>query len=169
LLPETYFNLVRIGIAIYGIWPSDTVHRAVEKKVPSLHLKPVLTWKTVVAQIKTVTKGTAVGYGFSERVARDTVIAVLPVGYWDGYGRYQSSKGHVLIRGRRCKVVGRICMNMCMVDVTDVPGIRVEDEVILLGRKGKESVPAEEIADHADSIAYEIVTRINPLIPRMIR
>lgn len=169
LLPETYFNLVRIGIAVYGIWPSETVRRAVEKKVPDLKLKPVLTWKTVVAQVKRVSKGTAIGYGFSERVKRDTMIAVIPVGYWDGYGRYQSSKGHVLIHGRRCKVLGRICMNMCMVDVTDVPRVRVEDEVILLGRKGTEAVPAEEIAGHADSIAYEIVTRINPLIPRMIR
>ncbi len=169
LLPETYFNLVRIGIAVYGIWPSETVRRAVEKKAPDLKLKPVLAWKTIIAQIKRVSKGTAIGYGFSEQVKRDTTIAVLPVGYWDGYGRYQSSKGHVLIHGRRCKVLGRICMNMCMVDVTDVPRVRVEDEVILLGRKGTESVPAEEIAGHADSIAYEIVTRINPLIPRMIR
>ena len=169
LLPETHFNLVRIGIAVYGIWPSETVRRAVEKKAPDLKLKPVLTWKTVVAQIKRASKGTAIGYGFSERVKRDTTIAVLPVGYWDGYGRYQSSKGQVLIHGCRCKVLGRICMNMCMVDVTDVPRIRVEDEVILLGRKGTEAVPAEEIAGHADSIAYEIVTRINPLIPRMIR
>jgi alanine racemase len=101
-------------------------------------------------------------------VARDSKIAVLPVGYWDGYDRGLSSVGHVLIRGHRCKVVGRVCMNMFMVDVTDVSGVKPEDEVVLIGKQGKEEISAEEIAGQAGTIQYEFLTRINPRIARTL-
>jgi len=168
LFPETYFNLVRLGISMYGIWSSKET-LAVAKGRARLDLKPVMTWKTIIAQIKKVKKGTPVSYGLTERVTRDSTLAILPIGYWDGFDRKLSSNGIVLIRGRRCKVIGRVCMNMCVVDVTDVPGIRVEDEVVLLGRQKKEIVSAEDIASKVGSINYEVLTRVNPLIPRVVR
>jgi alanine racemase len=169
LFPETHFNLVRLGISMYGLWSSKETLAVANSRKNKLVLKPALTWKTVVAQIKTVPKGTPISYGLTERVSRDSKIAVLPIGYWDGYDRGLSGSGTVLIRGRRCKVLGRICMNMCMVDVTDVPGVRVEDEVVILGTQKKEVISAEDIASRIGSINYEVVTRINPLLPRVVR
>ncbi|MBU1033073.1 MAG: alanine racemase [Patescibacteria group bacterium] len=167
LFPETYFNLVRLGISMYGLWSSKETLAVAKEKGRVLDLKPVMTWKTVVAQIKDVKKGTPISYGMTERVARDSKIAVLPVGYWDGYDRGLSGCGTVLIRGQRCKVMGRVCMNMCMVDVTDLSDVAVEDEVVLLGTQDGESVSAEELAEKLGTINYEVVTRINPLIPRI--
>ncbi|MBU0540380.1 alanine racemase [Patescibacteria group bacterium] len=168
LFPETHFDLVRVGISLYGHWSSKETLAVAKhnKRTPDLH--PALTWKTIVAQVKRVVKGAAIGYGCVERVARPSKIAVLPVGYWDGYDRSLSGAGIVLIRGQRCKIVGRVCMNMCMADVTDVPGISVEDEVVLIGRQKQERVTAEEIAAICGTIQYEILTRINPLIPRIV-
>lgn len=168
LYPQTRFDLVRLGIALYGYWPSKETKVSAAYRSKELELTPALTWKTIVAQVKDVARGTPVSYGLTERVARDSRIAVLPIGYWDGFDRGLSSVGHVLIRGHRCKVLGRVCMNMTMVDVTDVPGVKPEDEVTLLGRQGSETVPVDEIAGPLGSISYEIVTRINPLIERRI-
>jgi alanine racemase len=102
----------------------------------------------------------------TERVKIDSVLAVLPVGYWDGYPRALSSIGEVQIRGKRAKIIGRICMNMCVVDITDIPDVKIGDEVFLIGGE-KDSITAEEIAKKTGTINYEIVTRINPLIPRI--
>lgn len=175
LFPETYFNLARVGIAMYGLWPSKETHAtslasdvAGRRKRP-LILTPALTWKTVVAQIKHVKKGTPVSYGLTERVSRNARLAILPIGYWDGYDRRgMSNTGQVLIRGQRCKIVGRICMNMCVADVTDVRGVKPEDEVVLLGSQKMERISAEDIASKMGTINYEVVTRINPLIPRIV-
>lgn len=169
LYPETYFNLVRLGVSMYGLWPSIETQDAAKKKLNALPLKPVMTWKTVIAQVKHVKKGTPVSYDLTERVKRDSVLAILPVGYWDGFDRGLSSVGEVLVRGHRCRVVGRVCMNMCVIDVTDIPGVKVEDEVVLLGQQKNEEVSAEGIASHIGSINYEVVTRINPLLPRVLR
>jgi alanine racemase len=168
MYPETRFDAVRLGIAMYGYWPSREAQIAIHKMHPTLVLKPALTWKTVIAQVKNVKRGTPVSYGLTERVTRSSKIAVLPVGYWDGYDRGLSSIGRVLVRGRVCKVIGRICMNMMMVDVTDVPGAHSGDEVVLVGSQKKASVSAEHIAELAGTIQYEFLTRINPLIPRII-
>jgi alanine racemase len=169
LYPSTYFNLARIGIAMYGLWPSKETLAVAKREKKLLTLKPVLSWKTVVAQVKTVKKGAPVSYGLTEHVTRDSKLAILPVGYWDGYDRRgMSNIGQVLIRGQHCKVVGRICMNMCIVDVTDVPGIKVEDEVVLLGQQGSAAISAEEIASKIGTINYEVVTRINPVLPRNV-
>ena len=166
LFPDTYFNLARVGISMYGLWPSEETRASAIHS--SLRLTPALTWKTVIAQVKRVSKGTPVSYGLTERTTRASKLAILPIGYWDGYDRGLSSIGHVLIRGRRCKIIGRVCMNMCVVDVTDVPRIRVEDEVVLLGRQRGEEITAQDIASKLGTIHYEVVTRINPLITRNI-
>lgn len=168
LYPDTHRDLVRIGNGIFGLWPSVATQEVVAKINPSFSLRPVLTWKTIVVQVKKLTAGSPVGYGLSERVQRDSTIAVLPVGYWDGYDRGLSQKGVVLIGGKRCKVLGRVCNNMTMVDVTDVGSVRPQDEVVLLGTQGGESVTADFIADLLGTINYEVVTRINQQLPRVI-
>lgn len=169
LFPETYFNLARLGIAMYGLWPSKETLAVAKRQKRMLTLKPALAWKTVIAQIKRLPKGTPISYGLTERTTRPSKIAILPIGYWDGYDRRgMSNVGQVLVRGRRCKVMGRICMNMCVIDATDVPGVAVEDEVVLLGRQRRETITAEELASKMDTINYEVVTRINPTSRRIV-
>jgi alanine racemase len=169
LYPSTRFDLIRLGISLYGLWSSDRTELAKERSGIKLTLKSSLTWKTIVSQVKSVPKGTSVSYGLTEYTKRDSKIAVLPIGYWDGFDRVgMSRKGEVLVRGKRCKILGRVCMNMCMADVTDVPGVQAEDEVVLIGKQGSEVITAESMANKADTINYEIVTRINPLIPRLV-
>ena len=112
--------------------------------------------------------GVPVGYGCTEILRRWSKIAVLPVGYWDGFDRRLSSIGEVLVRGQLCRVVGRVCMNMCMVDVTEVPRVAQEDEVVLIGRAGKNRMRADDLAQKMNTVHYEVTTRINPLIPRIL-
>lgn len=169
LFPETHFDMVRVGISLYGLWPSRETKVSASFKKKKIVLKPVLTWKTKIAQIKELPAGTFIGYGLTEKLLRPSKIAVLPVGYWDGYDRGLSSVGNVLISGQRCKVLGRVCMNMMVVDVTDVSKVKVEDEVVLLGHQGNEEISAEEIAQKIGTINYEVVTRINPQLPRIIK
>ncbi|MDD5438409.1 MAG: alanine racemase [Patescibacteria group bacterium] len=168
LFPETHFNLIRLGIALYGLWPSKETRAVAQRTHRDIRLEPVMTWKTIVAQVKKYPKGTSIGYGLSERLSRASKLAVLPVGYWDGFDRGQASIGTVLIRGHRCKVVGRIFMNMMNVDVTDVPGVKPEDEAVLIGKQKKEIVSAEEFAGKIGTINYEVVARINPLLSRRL-
>jgi alanine racemase len=169
LFPETYFDMVRIGIGLYGLWPSrETYLSCILKNRKPIQLKPVLTWKTRIAQIKKIPKGAYVGYGCAFRATRETVLAVLPVGYYDGYSRDFSSVSYVLIKGQRAPVRGRVAMNFFMVDVTDIPELNVEDEVVLLGEDGDDSITADDLARLEGTINYEIVTRINPGIPRII-
>ncbi len=169
LFPETSFDMIRAGIGIYGLWPSrETFLSAGMSGRPVPDLRPALSWKTRLVQVKDLPEGSFVGYGCSFRTMRPTRIGVLPVGYYDGYDRALGNSAHVLIRGRRAPVVGRICMNLCMVDVTDLPEPVLEEEVVLLGRSGDECVSAETMAAWAGSINYEILARINPLLPRRI-
>lgn len=169
LFPEPDFNLARVGIGLYGLWPSKETYLSciLEKKKP-LSLEPVLSWKARIAQVKKVPAGAYVGYGCTFRTTRPTVLAVVPVGYFDGYDRGLSNAAHVLIRGRRAPVRGRVAMNFFMADVTDIPGIKLEDEVTLLGADGRERISAEDLAALAGTISYEILSRINPLIPRVL-
>lgn len=167
LYPQTHFNMVRLGVALYGLWPSHVTLVSARALGRQLDLRPALTWKTIVAQVKRVPRGESVGYGLTEQMKRETMIVVLPIGYWDGYDRGFSRQSEVLIRGRRCRILGRIFMNMCVADVTELPHVRVEDGVVLLGRQKNETVTAEELAEKIDTINYEIVTRINPMIPRI--
>lgn len=172
LFPETYFTMVRIGISLYGCWPSKETFVSWsmgENGKNGIDLKSVLTWKTVVGQIKEVGRGKSVGYGCTWKASRSTRLAVLPIGYSDGYDRKLSNQASVLVRGSRAPVVGRVCMNITMVDVTDIEGVQVSDEVVLLGRQGEESVTAEELASIAGTINYEILSRISGHIPRILK
>jgi alanine racemase len=169
LFNRTHLDLARVGISLYGLWPSkETYVSSLERGKPSLDLRPVLAWKTRIAQVKEVPEGGYVGYGCTWRATRTTKIAVLPVGYYEGYDRGLSGLAHVLVRGTRAPVRGRVCMNMCMVDVTDIPAAELEDEVVLLGRQGDERITAEQLAAWRGTIAYEIVSRIHPGLPRVV-
>jgi alanine racemase len=163
LFPETYFAMVRVGVGLYGLWPSkETLLSARQEGRHLINLEPAMTWKTRVAQVKSVPAGAFVGYGCTYKTTRQTLLAILPVGYANGYDRSLSNKGYVLIRGQRAPIRGRICMNLTMVDVTDIPGVALEDEVVLLGQQQDEHLSAEQMATWADTINYEIVTRADP-------
>ena len=168
LFPETHFEMVRLGISAYGMWPSNETRISLKETGKKVDLKPILTWKTLIGQIKTVPEGEYIGYGCSYRAGRDTKIAILPIGYYDGYDRVLSNQAYVLINGKRAPVRGRICMNIMMADVTDIPEARIENEVVLLGSQGDEVITAEQMAQWAGTINYEITTRINERIPRIL-
>jgi len=156
--PDTHLDMVRIGMGMYGYPP----HKL------KINLKPVLAWKTLVSEVKEIPKGSYVGYDITERVKRKTKLAVLPVGYWHGFDRGLSRIGAVLIRGRRAKVLGRVSMDIIVVDATDIPRVGVGDEVVLIGKQGKESIWADEIAEKIGTTQYEVLTRLNPLIRRVL-
>ncbi|MEK7171497.1 MAG: alanine racemase [Patescibacteria group bacterium] len=168
LFPETHFDMVRPGIAFYGLWPSEETKVAFQKMHKGAKLMPVLSWRTRIAQIKNVSAGSYIGYGCTYRAKKNMKIAILPIGYYDGFDRGFSNKGYVLIRGKRAKICGRVCMNITMVDVTDIPSARVEDTATLLGKDGREEITADELAQIAGTINYEITTRINEKIPRIV-
>lgn len=168
LFPETHFDLARVGIGMYGLWPSrETLVSARERGIRGFQLKPVMSWKCLVAQVRDVPPGSFVGYGRTWRATRPSRIAVLPVGYYEGYPRALSGRSHVLFRGRRAEVVGRICMNMTMVDVTDIPGVEAGEVAVLFGASGEERIRAEDLANWAGTIHYEIISRIHPSLPRL--
>jgi alanine racemase len=169
LFPETHYSLVRAGIGVYGLWPSKETNVSANALGRNrIGLRPAMTWKTRIAQIKCVVAGDYVGYGRTFRSTRSTLLAVLPVGYADGYDRSLSNAARTIVRGVRAPVVGRVCMNMTMIDVSDVPGAAEGDEVVLLGSQGDESVTAEDLARLAGTINYEIVTRAAPGAPRIV-
>ncbi|MBN2031178.1 alanine racemase [bacterium] len=168
LFPKIYFQMVRIGISSYGMWPSNETYVSYQQeRHQGYKLVPVLTWKTKIAQVKTVPVGEYIGYGCTYQTSHKTKLAILPVGYYDGYDRGIST-GYVLIRGKRAPIRGRICMNMIMVEVTDIPNVSIEDEVILIGQSGNETISAEVFAQWAGTINYEVTTRINDRIPRVV-
>ncbi|MBN2346262.1 MAG: alanine racemase [Candidatus Aminicenantes bacterium] len=169
LFPETYFDIARVGISAYGYWPSRQTHALyLEKHRGGLDLRPVLSWYTKVAQVKQLGKGESIGYGLTYKTFSKAKIAVLPVGYYDGYDRKLSNTALVLVRGAKAPVRGRVCMNMIMADVTHVRGVKVGDPVLLLGREGRERIDADMLAEWCGTIQYEILSRINPLIPRIV-
>ena len=167
-MPETHHDLARVGIGLYGLWPSQETLIASLLRGTKAELRPVLTWKTGIAQVKDVPAGAYLGYGRTFRATSQLRVAILPVGYYDGYDRGLSNQAHVLIRGHRAPVRGRICMNMAMVDVTHVPGVSPHDQVVLLGASGDERVRAEDLAAICATIHYEITTRISERIPRRL-
>ncbi len=159
--------LVRIGIGMYGLWPSATLEKKYFKE--GITLKPVLSWKTHIALVKVVPKGYVIGYGCTYVTKKITKIALIPQGYADGIDRGLSNIGEVLINGVRCRLLGRISMNMCVADVTELSKAKEGDEVVILGEQNKEEIRAEAIAQKIGTINYEIVTRISSLLPRVIR
>ncbi|MBD3277251.1 MAG: alanine racemase [Candidatus Aegiribacteria sp.] len=169
LFPKTHFNMLRTGIGIYGLWPSrETFLSARTSDVPVPQLRPVLTWKTRIVQIKELPQGSYIGYGCTYRTNRRTRLGVLPVGYADGYDRMCGNTAHVLVKGKRAPLLGRVCMNLVMVDLTEIPEAGLEDEVVLLGKSEGETVSAEIMAEWTGTINYEVVTRISPFLPRVI-
>jgi len=156
--------LVRLGIGIYGLYPSA----ALSKTRASMGLKPVLEWKTMLAQVKTLPARHPVGYGLTYITSRAMRIGIVPQGYSDGYDRGLSNVGEVLVGGMRCPVIGRVAMNMFAVDLESVPNAKCEDEVVLLGSQEGESITAEELAAKLGTINYEILARISPSLERRI-
>jgi alanine racemase len=159
-LPEAYFDMVRPGIMLYGCYPSPAMRSQIE-------LKPVLSWKTRVMQLKKMPTGTSISYGQTFLTQRESLIATLPVGYADGYQRLLSNRGAVLIKGERAPVAGRVCMDLTMVDVTDIANVQQGDEVVLLGRQAAAEITADEMAAWANTISYEILTSISARVPRI--
>ena len=160
-------NACRIGIVLYGLYPSHYSEQLIKKRYPKFSLKPALTWKTHVLQVKQVPKGSAVSYGCTYYTQSQETHAVLPIGYSDGYVRGLSNNIDVLIHGTRCPIVGRICMNQVVVNVSGLSITSVGDEVVLLGEQDKEHITTEELAKKSDTINYEVISRINPLLPRI--
>lgn len=158
LHPTMHFDLVRPGLAIYGVGPSPETHTG---------LIPALEWKTRIVHLKTIQAGESVSYGRTFTADGERRIATLAVGYGDGYKRVLGNKADVLIRGRRARIVGTICMDQCMADVTDIPDACVGDEVVLLGKNGNEAITADEMALWADTISYEILLSISERVPRV--
>jgi alanine racemase len=155
-------NMIRPGMLLYGLYPALWLRQIAP-------LRPVLAWKTGVVHLKKVPSGTPISYGSTWRAPRESVIATAPVGYADGYSRKFSNTGQMLVRGSRAPVVGRVCMDMCMMDVTQIPEVQVGDEVVLLGRQGSEEISAEELAGLAQTINYEVICGLGARVPRIPR
>ena len=157
---ENHYEMVRSGIVTYGMYPSDEV------KPELLPLTPALRWHSRVTNVNVLEPGREISYGGTYVTDRTTVVATVPVGYADGYRRSLSGKFYVLIRGKKAPILGRICMDQMMVDVTDIPGVRLNDKVVLVGRDGTEEITMEQIAAAADSFNYEFVCGISRRVPR---
>ena len=160
--PAYCAGLVRPGIMLYGSYPSPAFQSLVQ-------LKPVMTLKTRIHFLKRVPPGTRISYGGTFTTKRESLVATLPIGYADGYSRHLSNHGEVLIHGKRAPVVGKVCMDFIMVDVTDIPRVSVGDEVILMGKQGREQVTPEEIAEKINSISYEVLCSIGKRVPRVYK
>jgi alanine racemase len=158
--PQSHFSLVRPGIMLYG-------YHTLPKDVPNPELKPALSLRTTVMQLRTIKPGDSVSYNRTFVAKKTSNIAVLPIGYADGYNRRLSNKGFVLIDGKRAPIVGLVCMDMTMVDVTDIASVRVGDGVTLIGRESQDAIWADDIAEWTGTIPYEILCAIGPRIPRV--
>ena len=171
ILDSSRYDLERVGISLYGLWPSQATRLSfINLHKKPFELKPVLSWRTKITSTLPVAAGQYIGYGCTYRANHDMKIAVLPIGYYEGYPRSISgSPAYVLIKGQRCPIVGRICMNMMMVDVTNLATpdtLNIGDVATIIGADGKETIHAADLAGWAGTIHYEIVTQIHPAIPR---
>ncbi|NRA45814.1 MAG: alanine racemase [Oligoflexales bacterium] len=171
IISESHLDLCRVGVSLYGLWPSPLTRLSYAKLYPQLApLEPVLRWKTRITTLRDLKGGEFVGYGCTFKASRPMKIAVISVGYFEGYPRIagNDSRSFVLVRSKRCPLVGRICMNMMMIDVSSLEQVRVGDEVTLLGKDGDEVVSADDLAAWSQTINYEVVTCLNPQIPRVV-
>lgn len=160
-LPESHFDYVRPGIIQYGYYPSNEVD------IEHFNIKPVLTWKTRVIHIKEVNEGEFIGYGKTFKTKRKSIIATLPVGYADGYSRGLSNKGKVIINGKLAPIVGNVCMDQFMIDITDIPDVKLDNEVILLGSCENVKFDADNMAEILNTISYEVLCLIGRRAPRV--
>ena len=160
-VPEANFDIVRAGISTYGLYPSEEVDKARVK------LKPALALKSHVAFVKEIEAGTPVSYGGMFVSEKKMKIATIPVGYADGYPRSLSNKGYVLIRGKKAPILGRVCMDQFMVDVTEIEGVSFGDKVTMIGRDGNEVLPVEVLSELSGRFNYEFVCDLGKRIPRV--
>jgi len=163
LWPQTRLDMVRSGIALYGLWPSPGTQQAMQT---ALALEPALRYETAIVAVRRVAAAEAIGYGTTFHSRQPMRIGILPLGYADGIPRLFSNTGAFLVRGARCPIVGRVCMNMTMIDLANAPEAAIEDRVTLIGRDGNASITADDWAAWAQTINYEIVTRLPAEIPR---
>ncbi len=161
---ESRIDLVRLGIGLYGLGS----YKAKPGAKNTLDLKPALSWKTKLIQVRKVPKNTLIGYSGTYKTKKDSILGILPVGYYDGFDRKLSNKADVLIKGVRCPVRGRVCMNLIIVDLSNVQNVRVGDEAVLIGAQGHDEISANELAKTVGTINYEIIARLNPQIPRVV-
>ncbi|MFT5783612.1 MAG: alanine racemase [Candidatus Krumholzibacteriia bacterium] len=166
---RTHADITRVGVSAYGIWPSrETLVSVRQRSRQEVALRPAMTWQVKVSQVRNVPVGETVSYGRRWKAMTDSKIAVLPVGYSDGWPRSLGGRAHVLIGGRRAPLVGRVCMNLCMVDVTQIPGVQAGDAAVLLGSQGEEVITAEMLAEELGTIPYEILTLPGPSWTRRV-
>lgn len=162
--PEAYFTVVRLGIGLYGLWPSDAIYNWARAHKPEINLKPVLAWKTRLRQIKTVPKGTGIGYGSTMIAKRPLRIGIVPIGYSDGLDRRLSNTGWMIVRGQRAAIIGRVSMNLAMINLSTIDRAVTGDPVTIIG-------PGISLLDWSQSshaLTYELMARLNPAIPRVI-
>jgi alanine racemase len=159
-MSETHLDMVRAGISVYGLYPSREVNRS------RIDLRPALQLKAKIIHLKEVPAHTKISYGGTFETTAPTTIATIPVGYGDGYSRLLSNRGHMLVRGRRAPIAGRICMDLTMLDVGHIDHVQLGDEVVLIGRQGEETISADEVATQSETINYEVVTRLMARVPR---
>jgi alanine racemase len=160
LYKQAHYSALRPGIALYGLLPFKGADKLI-------NIKPVLSWKTKLILIKTLPKGSAISYGQTFVTKRKTKLGVISVGYADGYSRLLSNKGYVLVKGKKVPILGRVTMDLTMIDLTDVHNAKVGDEVVLIGSQGKEKITAEELAELTQTINYEVVCRVHPRVKRI--
>jgi alanine racemase len=159
-LPEAHLDMVRIGISLYGLPPSAS-------RTAAVNLQPAMALKTKIIYLKQVPSGTSVSYGCTFTTVRDSLLASLPVGYADGYSRRLSNRGHVLVHGQRAPIAGRVCMDQMVVDVSGIPGVCLDDEVVLFGRQNDNAITVDEVAQCLETINYEVVTTVSRRVPRL--
>lgn len=157
---EKHYDMTRAGIVLYGLYPSDEVDANL------LSLRPALQWRSRITHVKTLEPGREISYGGTFTTVKQTLVATVPVGYADGYKRTLSNRFYVLIRGKKAPILGRVCMDQFMVDVTDIPGVQMGDTVTLIGRDGDEVISAEAFGEAAQSFNYEVICSINHRVPR---
>lgn len=160
-LPETHMDMVRAGILLYGLYPSEEVNKN------KIILKPVMELKSNILHLKKIPRGFCVSYGYTWKASKDTIIATIPMGYADGYSRLLSSRGYMLVCGKRAPIVGRVCMDLIMLDVGDIPEACINDEVVAFGKQNSDCISVEEIAETLGTINYEIVSTISSRIPKI--
>lgn len=159
------FDLVRVGIALYGNWPSLDVQKACEKKIK---LTPVLTWKTIITELRHLKKGDKISYNCTYQLKKNSTLATLPIGYSDGISRVSSNKSFVLIGGKKCPQIGRVTMNLIIIDVSDVKNVKIGDEAVIIGAQGRTKISASEMGAFAQTSSYEALARISSAILRKV-
>ncbi len=158
--PEKHLDMCRPGVIIYGLSPADALS-------PSLHFEPVMTLKTVVALVKEIEKGCQVGYSRTYTAPERRKIATVPIGFADGFSRFLSNNARMIVNGEYAPVVGNVCMDQVMIDVTDIPDVKIGDEVVVFGRQGDKFIPVEEVAERTGTIHYEIICAVSKRVPRV--